>query len=120
MHSYQIEATRTDHYEIEIDSIIWNEKGLKTWSNVFFHVDTLEELAEIIAKSLMKFELLSHHEGFGYIRTFRDGEEIIHTRFRDGDYGPIPDTEFAKGIKVHLISEEEYDCDTTEIIDTTE
>jgi len=52
---YKIEATRTDDYIIEINSLIWTEKELKDWSKTFSDIDSTEDLAEILSVSMMKY-----------------------------------------------------------------
>lgn len=116
MHSYQIEVKRTDQFKIEIDELIWNKEALANWSSVFFPVESTEFIAEHLAKSIVHSGVGSFFEGYGYVKAYReDMSEVTQGKFIENDYIKIPEEEYAKGIKIIIIEEENYECDTTNL-----
>lgn len=110
--TFKTTAIRTDEYEIQIDENIWNAEALADYSKVFSPIDSIQELAEHLAFSLLRFG--SDHgfiEGFGYVKMYRKNNSPIK-HFRSG--GEVPETEYAKGISAKILSEDDdYDFEIT-------
>lgn len=116
MKKYNVKPIRTDEYIIEIDENVWNEETLKDWGSVFFEVDSLQDIAEHLAFLLMRFGYERFLEGFGYVYTqMPDGYK--YTQFARDDNGDLKEvTEFANGIKVTVICEDDdIDYETEEL-----
>lgn len=116
MKKYNINAIRTDEYIIEVDENVWNQEALDIWNSVFGGCDTLQELAEHISFLILRFGYERFLEGFGYLYVqSEDGRQ--KTLFKRDDAGKcVIVTEFAEGIKVTIISEDdEYDFETKEL-----
>lgn len=116
MKKYNVEAIRTDQYIVEIDETVWTDEALESWSSVFFDIENTQELAEHISFSLMRFGYERFIEGFGYLQT-QNEDGYQYSQFeRDNKGNMVTVTEFAAGIKVTIISEDdEYSFETEEI-----
>ncbi len=115
MKRFNARPQRTDEYIIEIDENVWNDDALKEWGNVFWELDGIEDLVEAIAMSLLRDGYERFIEGFGYLYTMRrGGYHLKQYEHVDGDFREV--TEFAKGIKVTIVSEDdEFECEVEEI-----
>lgn len=114
MKRLQVQAKRTDTYEISIDPVVVDRAYLADYSKHFNRIDTIEELAEDLAAQLIRFGSNNFFEGFGYVKTFnRSGSEL--TQYKNGR--AVLQDELAEGISINIISEdEEYEFDTYEIV----
>lgn len=115
MVKFKINAIRTDEYIVEIDETVWNQETLDLWNSVFGGCDTIQELAEHISFLILRFGYERFLEGFGYLYVqSEDGRQ--KTIFKRDDNGKLVCvTEFAEGIKVTIITEDdEYDFETEE------
>jgi len=65
MKKFKCTVERTYDYEIEFDETVWTPDELKNWSTVFATVDSLENLAEILAGYKPDYESGEFIEGFG-------------------------------------------------------
>lgn len=117
MKKYDIQAIRTDQYQVEIDETVWTDEALESWSSVFIDLENTQSLAEHIAFLLMRLGYERFIEGFGYIQV-QNGDGYQYSQFERDDKGNIvPVTEFAKGIKVIIISEDDdYSFETEQIM----
>lgn len=116
MRKFKINAIRTDEYIIEIDESVWNQETLDAWNSVFGGCDDLEELAEHISFLLLRFGYERFLEGFGYL--YAQNEDGNHLKQWDrNDKGELETvTEFANGIKVTIITEDDdYEYETEEL-----
>lgn len=115
MKKYNVKPIRTDEYIIEIDEKVWNEEALKDWGSAFFQVN-LQELVEHLTSLLMRYGYERFLEGFGYVYVQnQDGYKF--TQFDQDENGNLKEvTEFAEGIKVTIVSEDEdFEFETEEI-----
>lgn len=118
MKKYKVNAIRTDEYEIEIDENIWTEEALEAWNSVFGGCDNLEELAKHLSFSLLRFGYERFLEGFGYVYTVNKKGEKLSQYERDNDGNWIIVSDFANGIKVKIIREDDdYDFEIDELLD---
>lgn len=116
MKKFKINAIRTDEYIVEIDEKVWNKEALNAWNEVFGGCDTVQELAEHISFLILRFGYERFLEGFGYL--YVQGEDGRQkTLYKHDDAGKLVFvTEFAEGIKVTIISEDdEYDFETEKL-----
>ena len=110
MKKYNVQAIRTDEYEIEIDENIWTAEALEKWSNVFCDCDDLEELAKHLSGMLLSLGYERFLEGFGYVYTENEDGMQLSQFCRDDNGEIVKVTDFAKGIKVKVISmDDDYD-----------
>lgn len=118
MNKFKINAIRTDEYIIEIDETVWNQEALDAWNSVFGGCDTLQELAEHISFLILRFGYERFLEGCGYLYV-QDEDGRQKTLYKHDDNGKLVFvTEFAEGIKVTIITEDDgYNFETEELED---
>ena len=116
MKKFKINAIRTDEYIVEIDETVWNKEALNTWNKFFGGCDTIQELAEHISFLILRFGYERFLEGFGYLYV-QDENCRQKTLYKCDDAGKMVFvTEFAEGIRVTIISEDdEYDFETEKL-----
>lgn len=118
MKKYKVNAIRTDEYEIEIDENIWTEEALEAWNRVFGGCDDLEDLIRYLSFSLLRFGYERFLEGFGYVYTINKKGEKLSQYERDDDGNWIIVSDFANGIKVKIITEDDdHDFEIDELSD---
>jgi len=100
MKTFNLEVRRTDEYQIKIDENVWTEDKLKDWSSIFFKVEDTDELAEIIAKAIMREGSDSFIEGFGYFKIVDENGKTVSRYIDESKYCP--------GIEIHIIEEDDY------------
>lgn len=66
MKKFKCTVTITNEYEIELDENVLNDEFMKSYSEYFSNISTLEEVADILAwnRAVHKSD---HIEGFGYV-----------------------------------------------------
>lgn len=103
----KLEVTRIDEYEVSIDETIWDSATLEEWSQTFWPLDDVEDLAKALATAVMRYGLGKSMEGFGRVKQFRpDGYEIKqYEKDEKGEYQVIEN--FTKGLEVIVHSEDE-------------
>ena len=107
MKKFIVEVTRTDKYTIELDENIINEEWLKGYSKFFRDVDSLEEIAEILAKRVACNPDEDFMEGFGYVK--QNGALLNRLYFKEA-------IEAAPGINICLEDVGNIECEINEII----
>ena len=65
MKKFKCTVTREYEYEIEFDENVWNEEEIGRWSSVFEEIESLQDLAEILAKLKTKYDKGEFIEGYG-------------------------------------------------------
>lgn len=65
MKKFKVEVTKTWDFEVEIDETVWTEENIQNWKKVFYNVDTLEEIVEILATMFAEQGEGQFLEGFG-------------------------------------------------------
>lgn len=98
MKKFKCEVTKTYEYEIEFDENVWTEEELEEWSRHFSSVDDLQELAELLAEYMTKYDKGEFIEGFGI--PMINGEEPYV-------FGN-PKPEIEKSVNVNIVNDE--DC----------
>lgn len=107
--SIKTEVTRVDSFEIKIDETIWNDEALKEWSNVFFPVENLEDLAKHLAQMVARLGTGEFYEGFGRIKTsFKNLEKTQWVTNEKNEW--VVFREYQKGIEIVILSEDD-DCE---------
>ncbi|WP_417365961.1 hypothetical protein [Flavobacterium beibuense] len=96
-------VTRTDEYEISIDTATWTPEGIEAWSGVFTDAETPEDIARIIAERISRDGLeVSNHEGFGdiprYIISKGKLQQIV-------DKEPV---DYSKSLSVTVLDAEDF------------
>lgn len=116
MKKYNINVIRTDEYEIEIDENIWTAEALESWNSAFGGCDDLKALAQHLSLMLLRFGYERFLEGFGYVYVVNENGVKLSQYERDdkGEWKIV--TDFAPGIKVRIIQEDDdYDCEIEEL-----
>jgi len=115
--SIKTEVTRVDTFKIEIDETIWNKEALKDWSNTFFEVETVEDLAKHLAQLVARLGSCEFYEGFGRVQTYiKDGYKLTQYVKNDKENAYEKCNVFCKGIELFIISEDN-DCEVEIIQD---
>ena len=116
MKKYNVQAIRTDEYEIEIDENVWTDEKLKAWSEVFSDCEDTEDLAEHLSSLLLGLGYERFLEGFGYVYTENQFGEKLSQYHYDNNGKLVKVTDFAEGIKVKIITmDDDYDYEVDEI-----
>lgn len=107
MKKFQVQVTRIDEYEIEIDENIINDEWIKNFESYMWDVDEdwpHEDLAKHIGQMRARFGSHQFIEGFGYIPA---EHEYVLDKEKES---------LAEGFKMKVISEdEEIEIDAREI-----
>ena len=100
---FTVEVTRTDEYEIEIDTDVWNEELIKQFNDTIYESENDEDIAKHLAMSISSQGKGEWMEGFGYVKQrfhrMEKGElfdqyKSLRVKVTDDDYSP--------GLKVEI------------------
>src|SRR5690606_22470939 len=83
--------TRTDEYEIELDTTKWTPEAIKAWSLVFNDAEGPEDIACILAERIARDGLdTPFQEGFGNVKRFLHYQGDTHQQLDKDveDYNP--------------------------------
>lgn len=94
MESFECQVVREDHYKVEFDESVLDEKWMADFRNVFYDFHTLEEHADHIAKFRARFG-----------RRFIDGYGIPLENGKK-PYG-VSDRDVNEAINIVVISEDQ-------------
>lgn len=109
---FSVLVTRTDEYEIEINTDVWTPEAIAEWSKTFQEAETASDIAAIIAGRVVgRVRNSEFFEGFGHLE--------LHKRFENEDQPLTMERKveaFNPNFKVMIISEgEERDIEVEEI-----
>lgn len=118
MRKFKVIVTRTDEYNIEIDESIWTPEEIKDWGKTFWGGETLKDVVAPLAIAWMNQGASNFKEGFGYVKQVDSvgTEESFLYRSEDGEVGIIPEEKYCLGIKVEVVSEDDYETQIKELI----
>lgn len=103
MKTIKIEVERIDEFEIKVN--FQNpelRKIITEYNEHICDIESDEEFIEHLCVSITRKGIMAFYEGFGYVKTFRDGEELYNYHVENTP------CEYLQGVEVHLLTEEEY------------
>lgn len=104
-----------DVFVIDIDEDVWNKEQLSNWGEVFFEVNSVQEVAEHLAHLMARLggDYGGFFNGFGYVKILDKNGRVIN-QLAEGRLV----TDFCKGIIVKVVSEG-VDVETKELINNS-
>lgn len=119
MAKFKITVTRTDEYEIEVDEKVWTTDVIQTWGDTFWGGEDIEDVAKLLAVQWMKQDGSYFKEGFGFVKELNSSNEIKGVPYtdKDGKFAyPLPVSEYAEGLSIKpIVEDEEYDVEVENI-----
>jgi hypothetical protein len=116
---YNVEVTRVDEYEIEIDDSVWTEEEIKNWNKSFQDAKKPKHIVDHLAKAISNYGTAEWMEGFGFIKQkhCRMKEGDFYTQYND-DRKDIPEEDYTKGLLVTIIQHnEDYETEIMKLRD---
>jgi len=106
MEVFKIEVIKTDEFLVKVDPEVWNEEARKEWSNIFWNVDSTEDVAKSLADAVSRNGLEEFYEGFGHVKTFyKDGSERKQWyNDKEGNLKFRTEEHYANGISITVLS----------------
>jgi hypothetical protein len=113
---FNVEVTRVDEYEIEIDDSIWTDETIADWSESFFETDIdsrQEDFVKHLAESMTHQDIKESMEGFGFVKQkYKSMEKGDLLNQYGSGLKPIGNAKYTKGLFVNIIShKDEYETE---------
>lgn len=106
LEKFKIEVIKTDEFEVEVDSDIWNEEMRIQFGKSFWDLDDTADVAKSLADSVSRKGLEEFYEGFGIVKTlYSDGS--VRKQWYTDEKGKLKfrtDDDYTKGITIRVIS----------------
>ena len=115
---FTIEVTRTDEYEIEIDTDVWNQERINAYNDSFQDAETIDDIVKIVAKCISHQGKNEFIEGFGFIKQKWHKSEPgkLNTQYSSG-FTKVTDEEYSEGLLVNIIAHADADEYDVELFD---
>jgi hypothetical protein len=102
---FTVEVTRTDEYEIEIDTDVWNQERIDQYSKSFSEVEDIDDIVMEVARCISHQDKNAFIEGFGFIKQkwHRSEPGDLNTQYSSG-FTKVKDDEYDQGLLVNIIA----------------
>ena len=108
---FTVEVTRTDEYEIEIDTDVWNQERIDQYSESFSEVEDIDDIVMEVARGISHQGKNKFIEGFGFVKqkAHRSEPGDLNTQYFSRGI-KVNDDEYDQGLLVNIISHaDEYE-----------
>lgn len=110
---FTVEVTRTDEYEIEIDTDVWNQERIKQYNDSFSEVEDFDDIVIEVARCISHQGKNQFIEGFGFVKQkwHRSEPGDLNTQYSSG-FSKVKEEEYDQGLLVNIISHaDEYEVE---------